>query len=576
MNAISRTPIRSVIAAALLCLLASPLHAGEPSEAELDAAIKSGGFAGYLAKATTWLDEKTPAKPTEAALEALLEDTAFRTVLNQRRLIAKTGADKLGAFAKADAANQEFLGWLLKNLPALDLYLEASVPLGLAAREEDEYTLDTAALLIWRKIIEADPNAKDGLYLKLAIATGIAPPGSVNIGAGGAAKPADPVARYRHYKTAHQKKELLPSFDHLTVWDYARIVSSGASDADLGWAREMINTFRPDLRIGERVVKSTSVVWRRFAPKQFYPAGYQNFRNILAGGGKCGPRSSWAQMICHAFGIPAVGVKQPRHACVAYKAAYPMNQPQPGGVWKVDYGAGWHVSKALGLKGPDFLAAVAERSNAERFSRVEHLRWLAAALASPERSAAAMAIANATRQSPAEEKAAAADPGNKPTPPKPEPTPTTGPTDPIKAADGVLRVDAASFAKTGGKISWKGQVPHVLVHDCHTGGKQVYFQQQMKEQWVDYILEVPAAGIYQITMKAACINVDQLLEISSGETRLAVVDIPLSYGLWQVTEPVELKLIKGVRTLRVQTPKSVNSENHKRGIALRSFELKAK
>ena len=103
-----------------------------------------------------------------------------------------------------------------------------------------------------------------------------------------------------------------------------------------------------------------------------------------------------------------------------------------------------------------------------------------------------------------------------------------------------------------------------------------YFQHQMKEQWADYILEVPAAGTYQITMKAACINTDQLLEIFSGETRLEVVDIPLSYGLWQVTKPVELKLAKGIQTLRVQTPKSIDFENHKRGIALRSFELKPK
>jgi hypothetical protein len=43
----------------------------------------------------------------------------------------------------------------------------------------------------------------------------------------------------------------------------------------------MVNTFRPDLRLNERVVKTTSLVWRRNAPKQFYPAGYMNFQNVL-------------------------------------------------------------------------------------------------------------------------------------------------------------------------------------------------------------------------------------------------------------------------------------------------------
>jgi hypothetical protein len=45
--------------------------------------------------------------------------------------------------------------------------------------------------------------------------------------------------------------------------------------------------------------------------------------------------------------------------------------------------------------------------------------------------------------------------------------------------------------------------------------------------------------------------------------------------LWQETPPVELKLDKGKQTLRIQTPVSVNAENHKRGIALKWFELKA-
>jgi hypothetical protein len=125
----------------------------------------------------------------------------------------------------------------------------------------------------------------------------------------------EPLNSHEYFKTVHQNKELFPSFDQLTVWEYTHILSSGATDADLTWAREMVNTFRPDLRQDEMVVNSTSFVWRRSAPPQFYPnGGYQDFKNVLAGGGKCGPRSSWSQMVCHAFGIPAIGVGQPGHA----------------------------------------------------------------------------------------------------------------------------------------------------------------------------------------------------------------------------------------------------------------------
>ena len=108
--------------------------------------------------------------------------------------------------------------------------------------------------------------------------------------------------------------------------------------------------------------------------------------------------------------------------------------------------------------------------------------------------------------------------------------------------------------------------------DCHTGGKQVYFEQQMKEQWADYIVDVPTSGTYGIVMKAACINVDQSLEVCSGADVIATVPIPLEFGLWVQSSPVELKLEKGVQTLRIQT----TTKQHMRGIALRWFELKKK
>jgi len=582
MNTNCKPAFYSFLAAALLGPLASALHAWQPNASDLDAAVKAGDFKGYLASATAWLNQKTPTTPDAAAMAKLLQDPLVLLALDQRQLIAKTGADQLAAFAKADPANQTFLSYLLKNTPAMELYLEGTVPIGLAAREDNKYTLSVAALGIWQKILAADPDAKNGIYQKLAIATAISPPGSVNIGAGGAKTPAEPVTRYKYYKTAHKNKELFPSFDHLTVWEYTKIVYSGASDSDLTWAREMVNTFQPNLRVDEMVVNSTSFVWRRNSPIPFDGT----FRNVLAGGGKCGPRSSWSVMVCHAFGIPAIGVGQPAHACVAYKAANPMTEPQPGCAWKVGFGRGWPFSKLEGLQGPDFLAGVQERSRTTDFSKVEHLRWFASALTSAAIASAIMETAHQIQKSapvattdltaslkPDE---AEADPGVKagakpPVAKKPETSNTTAGA-PIKAVAGVMHVEAAAFDKTGGEISWGGQFPNVLVHDCFTGGKQVYFQQQMKSQWADYTLDVPTAGIYQISMKAAVVNEDQVLEICSGANVIATVPIPLSYGLWETTQPVEMKLDKGVQTLRVQTP----TTDLKRGIALRSFDIKPK
>jgi len=563
----ARLTIKSLIACTILWSLPANLRAWEPNASDLEAAIKSGDFGGYLTNATTWLNQKAPAnepaKADEAALGALLRDPVFANTLDQRQLIFKTGADKLGAFAKADPANQAFLTWLLKNTQAMDLYLEAVVPLGLAAREQNNYTLSVGTLEIWKKILNADPDAKEGLYLKLAIATAIRPPGTGNRGAGGQNEnPADPVGRYKHFKTAHKNKELFASFDNLAVWEYQHVVSSCASDSDLSWAREMINAWRPDLRVNELVVNSTSEVWRRNSPHPYD----DSFKLVLSGGGKCGPRSSWAVMICQAFGIPAIGVRQPAHACVAYKAANPFTEPQPGSAWKVGYGRGWQVSKLEGMAGPDFLAGVAERARVAEFSMVEHLRWFASALASPEPAAAVMEVAHRIQKSvpavktdiTASAKAAEAEKEL-----QPEATaakaPATASAEPIKVSPSGTRVEAAAFSSMSG----------VCVHDCLTGGKQVNFQKNIQSSWVDYTLDVPAAGMYGLEIRVAAPNLDQVLDISSAAHKLATVKVPNTTGLWGTTPAVDIKLEKGRQTLRVSAP-------FQRGVAVRYLELKSK
>ena len=397
MKTLKNQTTRLLIASIALLSLCVNVRAWEPNNKDLDAAIDTGNFAEYFNNISTWLNQKVPAEPSgisEAAMQALLKDLVLANTLDQRQLLSKNGVANVGTFAKADQNNKTFLAWLLRNTSAMDLYLEGAVPLGIAAREQNGYTLNTTSLDIWKKIFFADPDSKEGLYLRLAIATALAPPGSGSPGAGQAKRLVDPVERYQHFKTAHKNKELFPSFDNLTVWEYQKVVQSGASNSDLAWAREMVNTWRPDLRIKEQVVSSTSEVWYRKSPHPF-----TDYKTVLSGGGKCGPRSSWSVMICQAFGIPAVGVGQPAHACVAYKVYDPSLQPQPGSAWKVGYGRGWQFSKLEGMSGGEFLAGAEQRSHAAQFSQVEHLRWLASTLVSKEQAAAVMGVARKIQQS---------------------------------------------------------------------------------------------------------------------------------------------------------------------------------
>jgi len=570
------------VSIALLLLSAS-------SRAQVADAIKSGDFAACQAELAKVLNSKVPAGAAETVLTKLIQDPAVATMLAQHRFIQKLGAANLGTFAKAGEENRTFLTWLLNNRVAMETYLEAATPTGLKAREEDKWTPRVDTLELWKKLFTADPDSKEGMYLRLAIGVVINPPPAMSSYSN---KPIDPVARYKYFKNADKNNDLVPTFKNLTAWEYSKLMSQGgpvASDEEFTWGREMIRTFRPDFLEKQQVVNIVSMVWRRGSP-----VPYTGMQTMLQGGGKCGPRSTFGVFINQAFGIPAIGVGQPKHACVAYKAFDAAMEPQPGSIWKVGYGGGWNVSKLDGLSGPDFVEGVEARMRTAQFSQVEHLRWLAASLSSKELAASVMGVAQKIAQvKPATKidmngslkaEEAEADPGaveksrfGKSTPVKNDAKTATAvlpvkPEAPVKVAPGVIHVEAASFVKTGGKISWGGQEPKVLVHNSYAGGKQVYFQQQMMEQWADYTVDVPAAGAYEITMKAACINEDQLLQFCSGTNVIASVPIDLSYGLWKETKPVEIKLEKGSQTIRVQTP----TTEHKRGIALKWFEFKSK
>ena len=536
MKTLKKGTAQLLIACIVSLSLPMNIYAWEPNAKDLDTAINTGDFTGYFSNISTWLSQKVPADPgkiSEAAAKALLKDPVFVNTLDQRQLISKLGVGEIGAFAKADSANPKFLAWRLKNTQVMDLFLEAVGPTAIAEREANSYTVPAETLEIWRKILNTDPDSKDGIYQRLAIATAIAAPGI---------RPSDPVGRYNLYKSAHKSKELFPSFDNLAVWEYTKVVSVQASDRDITWAREMINAWRPDLRIKEQVVESTREVWRRDSP---HP--YTDMPSVLEGGGKCGPRARWAIFICQAFGIPAIGVRQPSHACVAARSAYPEMESQPGSAWKVHQGAGWQVSKLDGTSGLLFLEAVNERALAE-FSQIEHLRWLASTLAAKEAAEAVRAVANKIRES-APPPAAA---------PAPAPAPAI-PEEPFKAAPGVIHVEAEAFSEMSG----------VCVYDCFTGGKQVNFQKNMTTSWIDYTIDVPATGTYGIVMRVAAVNVDQVLDISAGTNKIATINIPNTTGLWTTTEAVDLKLNKGTQTLRISAP-------FQRGVALRWFELKSK
>lgn len=368
---------RALILGCMLWLLPLHVQAWEPNAKDRNAAIDAGDLTGYFAKLTAWLDQKVATKPDQISkdkLHALLEDRQFVNALAERHFMAKAWVEpSLGGWAKADPKNAEFLKWVMSYGRIMEEVMLVRTPSAMFARIDDSHNIDTGVLENWKQIYHADPKSKKGIYLKLAIATVLRPPGTGNQGAGTAKKQSTVLDRYMHYREAHANKELFPSFDTLSPWELTLVVSSGASNADLAWGREAVNTWIPDFKQNENVVALTGQM--RYTGSQI---PYKDFSCLLAGGGKCGPRSSFGVFINQSFGIPSTGVAQPAHAAIAYR--------NRNAEWQVCYGKGWNVSKVFDrykMSAGEFLQRVDERHTG-KFAQVEHLRWLAALIEKPD------------------------------------------------------------------------------------------------------------------------------------------------------------------------------------------------
>ncbi|MEI8371571.1 MAG: hypothetical protein WCJ35_01930 [Planctomycetota bacterium] len=580
--------VRKIVGLTAGCLVllavAWPASAWEPNEKDLDAAINSGDFGGYFANLNAWLEAKTPAdlaKTNEAALTELVKDPAVRKALDQRQFIVTHGVATVNTFAKVEA-HRTFLGWVMKSTEILDLYLEA-----VASNEgligDGAKNLET--LERWHQLYTEDPDTHKGVYMKLAMAAAAFPPGGAGMYSG---EPVNWLKRYYNYKTANEKKELMPSFNHLLVVDYARVLSCIGGDKDIRWARQMIRSWRPDLLEKEQIHKIVSEVWRRFSPFPFD----NGFITVMEGGGKCGPRGIFGQFVCNALGIPAIGVGQPRHCCFAARCDFPETEPQVGSVWKVYQGRGWLVSDCgNSTYGTAFVAEMTKRYRTAELSAISHIQWLASVQPSKAKTDALRVLALKVRKSvntsdplgvPASEvdvvlagKRSKADPSHKEPVldyDKEGPAATNefasaggsktprGKEEPIVVPPGVIHVEAETFS---------AKSPGVTVYDCTTGGKQVNFHKSIDSSWLDYVIDVPEMGTYSLEVMLAAANRDMVLNVSSGTEKLGAVSIPGTIGLWKKMAPVDIKLSKGRQTLRISAP-------FQRGVAVQWFELTPK
>jgi hypothetical protein len=342
-----------------------------------------------------------------------------------------------------------------------------------------------------------------------------------------------------------------------------RVLTGWATNEELKWLRQMVNTWMPSLRNDMRVNKLVSQVWRRNSPFSYkaskkvegHPKPLKGgFRSALAGGGKCGPRSWTGKAVCRAFGIPAIGVKQPAHAAFAYRSHKKQVDPQMDQHWKVVYGRGWHVSKAddvlVNVKGSGFVEEANLRSQVEDFYNIEHLRWLSTAVTNTKKREAILKGV-AQIDAAAVKKPARLD--------APEPKTPLTEEEPFPVRPGVIHVEAEKYLKSG----------KMQLQTCMTGGQQLHFGAWSDGAFAEYEIEVPQPGTYALTVRAAAVNLHQVLNFRTGSEKSVPVPVALSYGLWETTKPVDFKLIAGKQKVRIHI-------GNQRGVTVRWFEFKKK
>ncbi|MCF7675656.1 MAG: discoidin domain-containing protein [Akkermansiaceae bacterium] len=499
---------------AMLLALAPGSQAWEPGAKTRDAALKSGSFEAYLADLGQWVSAKVPSSAPEItakSIGALLNKPQFLDAVIERRFLMRVaGNPTLAAWGIANPKNREFLSWVMSDAALMDAAMLAATPTAEFARVDDSWSIDSAAMENWKNIYHADPASRKGLYLRLAVACVLRPPGSANVGVGQAAEQSSVLDRYLYYRKAHAAGELMPSFDTLTIWEMTHVVSACVTNADLDWGREALNTWKPSFRQNEDVVAMVGQVWRRD------PNGvpYKDMSCVMAAGGKCGPRSSFGVFINQAFGIPATGVGQPGHAAVTYRGV--------DGEWHMAQGRGFNVSKIFDrykMTGDEFLTFVKLR-NTPKFALNEHLRWLAATLEKPEesymppanrqyanpRATAVYALMNSMQPVVDGRKGTVGRGGSQ----KQAAAATVAaydfkPEAPIKLAPGVIHVEAEKFYTQ----------MNVGVENCYTGGKQVYFPALTDHAMCGYKVKIPQTGTYQFTARVATVNWGQQMYVRS-------------------------------------------------------------
>jgi len=442
------------------------------------------------------------------------------------------------------------------------------------------------AMQVYTAILEASVRARErgSIFQRLALGTALHQPWLEDKDKGGVygivytdhKTPDGQVARYLHYEKAYLACELDTVFKDMNTWECRFITNDPYTNEELGWVREMMRNYRPDhitnpdykwryTRIVKSDVPYQSPAWD--------PELGTKTQQMIAGGGKCGPRAFFGRFATRAFGIPSRRSTQTGHAA--------MNHWTPDG-WVVCFGGWWSINRCGPWTGLDFLLDSQAREHPKEYMKVLRAQWIGDALGEADVSIQHYGKGGGFWDGLAfyKKRAIVEDA-------KVEALELVGgmklgeSDDPIGdekgddieipeedrriviGEDGVITIPVAACSKP------TNNTDKITFMESSGGGTQVHYQRLgNRPELLQYTVELPAAGKYDLTIRVATVSTRQ--QVILRLNRRTLIDVPLPYtkGMWEETEPVSIELREGRNTLQL-TSRAPN-----RGVSIKQFQLK--
>lgn len=435
------------------------------------------------------------------------------------------------------------------------------------------------AMKIYSDIQKASAKAKDGIFQRLALAVALehAVPIAQKNPEADTTAPAtvDPVKRYLHYEKAFLDGELDPGFKELTVWDYRWVVNGDEPDDTLAWGRKMLHNYRPDeITTSDyrwRYVKAvkTEVKYGSQDQKNDLPT-LQNYQNIIMNGGVCGRRAFFGRFILRSFGMPTLARPQPGHATLVHWT--------PDG-WVINLGAGWGWGWTTFGEDTDFLASTQARKSEQNYLQVLRAKWAGSVLGETktfgfhdEATGFWNGVALYQQRKIVEESKAVAlaavgtDIGeaNESKEKDVVETVTLSEADRriVVGQNGVITIPAVACSKP------TAATEKIIFMKSFLGGMQLHHGRNGAPEDFEYIIDVPAAGKYELSARVVTTSSDQHLLVAANDAKEpADIAVPFTIGMWDKTPPVEVSLVKGPNVLRFSRKDPV------KGLTIKDFTL---